>query len=150
MMKTVLLASLPIFALAAPRPVPAAMPAAPADPVIHLGPEAIVVISPEKEVPRARFDAQSGEISILVHKDRFPLAAPNCHHDVLARVPEVELGKTVGPEELARRWTFLQKLRTAWENRKPIELTLISQPYLKVGKDGSPELPYCSAFFRVR
>ncbi len=150
MMKTLLIASIPLIALAAPHPVPAATPAAPADPVIRLGPEAIVAISPEKEVPRSRFDAQSGEISILVHKEKFPLAAPNCHHDVLARVPEVELGKTVSPEELARRWTFLQKVRAAWESRKPVELTLISRPYLKVGKDGSPELPYCSAFFQIR
>ncbi len=115
---------------------------------IKLAPEDIVIIGPDKSVTRQQFDIELGAIGIVVHKERFALAAPNCQHDVIVRTPDID--KANAAAELAKRWKLFQQVQAALEKNKPIELKLLTRPYLKAGADGKFELPNCSAFFQLR
>lgn len=135
------------IALACPPAAPAAEPKQETI-QIKLSAADIVAVGPDKSVSRKQFDEQSGEIGIVVRHDKFPLPAPNCKHDVMVRLPELDKGNTA--TELNKRWAMFQQIRASLEKTKPLELTLITKPYLKPNAAGKYELPYCSAYFLLK
>jgi hypothetical protein len=108
----------------------------------------IVAVGPDKSMSRKQFDEAFGEIGIVVRRDKFPLPAPNCKHDVMVRLPELDKGNAAA--ELNRRWATFQQIQASLDKSKPLELTLITKPYLKPNAAGKYELSYCSAYFLLK
>ncbi|HEY1057673.1 MAG TPA: hypothetical protein VGE55_02965 [Limnobacter sp.] len=86
------------------------------------------------------------QFEILVPKNQFPIAAPNCKQTVQIRFKGIEPTTADINAVQQARWNLLQAIRTEDASLFPITLKVDTSAYIAKGNNGQYALRYCNVF----
>ena len=95
-------------------------------------------------IPTEQLIADGGQFEILIKKEAFPVRAPNCQANIIARMPWTDQ-----KEKLNSRITAYNDIQSVLNGETAaIDAVLELNPYVDQDEDG-PYLTQCNVFFRV-